>query len=156
MGDDITIEEQALEFSVAPPAMEGDAVERRQSVGIARAGFRQHGLAREQAADDPYHRRGRRAASCGCASGARRESGLGGAWSSAAAAPSRAIQSISGAPRCSTDSGGSAPLGQAAATLFAAEPMMRAGAVIAARAASRTLAIRGATSVRPPVPNTCK
>src|SRR5215831_8754525 len=139
MGDDITIEEQALEFAVAPPAMEGDAVERRQSVGIARAGFRQHGLAREQAADDPYHRRGRR-----------------GAWSSAAAAPSRAIQSISGAPRCSTDSGGSAPLGQAAATLFAAEPMMRAGAVIAARAASRTLAIRGATSVRPPVPNICK
>ena len=36
-------------------------------------------------------------------------------------------------PNSPTDSGGSAPLGQAAATLFAAEPMMRAGAVIAAR-----------------------
>jgi hypothetical protein len=29
MGEDIAIEKQALEFAVAPPAMEGDAVERR-------------------------------------------------------------------------------------------------------------------------------
>ena len=56
----------------------------------------------------------------------------------------------------STDTGGSAPLGQAAASLLAAEPTMRAGPVIAARAASRTLATRGATTVRPPLPNTCK
>src|SRR5262245_51659440 len=156
MGDDIAIEEQALEFVVAPPAGERGAVERCQSASIARAGFRQHGLAREEAADDPHHRRVRGGASGGSAAGGPRERGVGGGWSSAAAAPSRAIQSISGAPRCSTDSGGSAPLGQAAATLFAAEPTMRAGAVIAARAASRTLAIRGATSVRPPVPKTCK
>src|SRR5262249_59334455 len=95
MGDDITIEEQALEFSVAPPAMEGDAVERRQSVGIARAGFRQHGLAREQAADDPYHRRGRGAAAFGCASGGGGESGLGGGGgpSPAAARPARPSRS---------------------------------------------------------------
>ena len=45
---------------------------------------------------------------------------------------------------------------KAAASLLAAEPTMRAGPVIAARAASRTLATRGATTVRPPLPNICK
>ena len=63
---------------------------------------------------------------------------------------------MSGAARCSTESGGSAPFGQAAAILLAAEPTMRAGAAIAARAASRKLATRGPTSVRPLTPNTCR
>ena len=40
--------------------------------------------------------------------------------------------------------------------LFAAEPMMRAGPAIAARTASRIVATRGATSVRPPMPKTCR
>src|SRR5262249_26834725 len=102
MGDDITIEEQALEFAVAPPAMEGDAVERRQSMGIARAGFRQHGLAREQAADDPYHRRGRRAGAFGCAAGGRGQSGFWGGGAVAAGGGGAG-------PRPPADSGRAAP-----------------------------------------------
>src|SRR5258707_2711257 len=80
MGDDVAIEKQAFEFAVAPSAMERSAVERGQGARVARTGVRQHGFAREQAADDPYHRRGRGAAGCGCAAGAGRLKGLRGAW----------------------------------------------------------------------------
>ncbi len=73
MGDDIAVEQQLLEFAVAPSAVERGAVQRGKGAGIAGAGFGQAGLAAcKQAPDELDHRRGRRAASWGWASGARR------------------------------------------------------------------------------------
>ena len=65
-------------------------------------------------------------------------------------------QTMSGARRSSTSAGGSSRDGQAAASMLAPVPTIRTGPLAAARAASATLAMRGATSVRPPGPNTCR
>ena len=73
MREDVAVEQQLLDLAVAPAAMERRGMQRRDRRGIARRRLRQRRLAaREQAVEQSDHRRGRRAASCGCASGARR------------------------------------------------------------------------------------
>jgi glycine cleavage system aminomethyltransferase T len=55
-----------------------------------------------------------------------------------------------------TTTGGSAAFGHSAAIAPAPEPTRRVRLVIDAMSASRSGAIRGATNVRPPGPNTCR
>ena len=69
---------------------------------------------------------------------------------------SRATQTMSGARRSSTSAGGGSRAGQAAASMSAPVPTIRDRPLAAMRAASATLAMRGATSVRPPGPKTCR
>ena len=69
----VALDQHALDLAVAPAAVERGAVQSGDRRSIARAHFREHGLAaREQAPQERDHRRGSRAASCGRASGARR------------------------------------------------------------------------------------
>jgi hypothetical protein len=73
MREHVAFDQQPLELVLAPAAMERRGMKLRDRGGVARRCVRQHGLAaREQAREKSHHRRGRRAASCGCASGARR------------------------------------------------------------------------------------
>ena len=153
MGNDVGLTQQFDEFAIAPCTLERACVQCGQRPGVCDAGFREHDSAAcKQTPCDASHLRGRCAASCGCASGARKYNGFGGPYPSAAAAPRRAIQLISGALRGSTRSGGSVSFGHAFASRLAPEPMTSEGPVIAARKASRNVAMRGATRVRPPVP----
>jgi len=80
--------------------------------------------------------------------------GVGSLWPGSAATPSRPTQTMSGARRSSTSAGAGSRDGQAAASMLAPVPTIRTGPMAAARTASATLAIRGATSVRPPGPYT--
>jgi hypothetical protein len=73
VGDDRAIEQEPLEFVLAPTAMEGRRVQLGHVAGVARRRFGHAGLlAREQIRDEIHHRRGSPAAVCGRASGARR------------------------------------------------------------------------------------
>ena len=119
--------------------------------GVARPRFGEGGrAAAKQASEKAHHRRGSEAAFCGCASGARRYCGFGGACASGTTAPICATQPMSGASRASTVMG--------AARLWRARrrplvrPSRRCGqaASDAARTASLKGASRGAIRVRPP------
>src|SRR5437588_5307302 len=73
MGNNVAIEQELLEFALAPASTKRRGMEHGKGTGVARSGFGKNRVAtREQAADERDHRRGSCAADCGCASGARR------------------------------------------------------------------------------------
>ena len=108
VGDDVAVEQQALELAVAPSALERGA-------RAARNGARHRAAAPRESTGSPRANRRATKPIIGAAGGRRLAAGRrapadraasAGRARSAAAAPSRAIQPISGAPRCSTSSGG--------------------------------------------------
>ncbi len=83
VGDDVALDQQPVNFILAPAALERRAMHGGDRRGIRRPRLdeRRRGAA-EQAGDETHHRRGSWAAFCGCASGARRYCGFGGACAS--------------------------------------------------------------------------
>ena len=71
--DHVSVEQQAVDFLLAPAAMERGGVQRGDRGGVAALRFGKLGLAAaEQLIEQRDHRRGNWPASCGWASGARR------------------------------------------------------------------------------------
>ena len=71
--DHVPVEQQAVDFLLAPAALERGGVQRGDRGGVAALGFGQLRLAAaEQIGEKLDHRRGNWPASCGWASGARR------------------------------------------------------------------------------------
>ena len=152
------INQQTFDLLFAPAAAERSAVQRGDRGCVARARLRYRRVrAREKAAEKADHRRGSCTASCGCASGAtqvqrlRRRACIG-----RGGAESRDPVDVGCARAASTAFGGCSPAGHSAASLPAAVPVMRGAPVVDTRRASRSGAMRGATMVRPPGPNTCR